>query len=360
MAVRDALEGLDVEIAEGKSSTGLLVTLRGASSGRTVLLRGDMDALPMPEDTGLEYSSEIPGRMHACGHDSHTAMLAMAVHLLHQNRERLRGTVKFMFQAGEEGYFGARHMIEDGLLDAAPTPQAAFAIHVWPNTPTGVVATRAGAFMASSDEVRITVRGRGGHASVPHLSRDPIPAACEIVQALQSFVSRRINVFDPAVLSIASVTAGSTHNVIPESVQLTGTLRAVSPQTLEQTRAAIERISTNIAAAHELAAEVVIKHGYPVTLNDAAHVEACRDVVRDLFGADAFQDMSEPLMTSEDFSFVLQRARGCMVFLGAAPDGTDASHAHACHSNRMLIDEPTMARGIALHAAIAERYLDGC
>ena len=227
-AVRAALAGLDVDIVQGTSNSGLIVTLKGDPAGGVILLRGDMDALPMDEDTDLPFKSQTPGAMHACGHDAHTAMLVSAVHLMHAHRDRLAGTVKFMFQPGEEGDFGARHMIEDGLLDLAPAPQAAFAIHISPNIPSGVIASRLGAFMAAPDQIAITIKGQGGHASTPHLARDPIPVAAEMVMALQALVARRIDAFDPVVLTIAKIEAGTTHNVIPESAHMLGTLRSFS------------------------------------------------------------------------------------------------------------------------------------
>ena len=189
---REALAGLDVDIVESKSTSSLIVTLKGASQGPTILLRGDMDALPMPEDTDLDFKSRNEGRMHACGHDSHTAMLVGAVHLLHRHRGRLNGNVKFFFQTGEEGYAGARHVIAEGLLDAAPAPNAAFAIHISPNIPAGVIATRPGPLMAATDTIAIEITGKGGHASQPHYTLDPIPVACQIVTALQGLVTRRI------------------------------------------------------------------------------------------------------------------------------------------------------------------------
>ena len=215
-AVIEGLNGLEVGVARGPSTSGLIVTLRGAKPGRTILLRGDMDALPMPEDTGLDFASEFSGRMHACGHDSHTAMLVQAVHLLHRHRDELSGTVKFMFQPGEEGYGGARLMIQDGLLDADPKPDAAFALHIWPNTRAGAIVGRPGPILASADAWTITIKGRGGHASMPHDAIDPIPVAFEIGLALQAMVTRRIDTFDPVVLTCTKLTAGTTNNVIPE------------------------------------------------------------------------------------------------------------------------------------------------
>ncbi len=258
---REALAGLDVEIADSTTTTSLIVTLRGAQQGPTILLRGDMDALPMPEDTDLEFKSQNEGRMHACGHDSHTAMLVGAVHLLHRHRDRLNGNVKFFFQTGEEGYAGARHVIEEGMLGVAPVPNAAFAIHISPNIPAGVIATRPGPLMAATDTIHIEIVGRGGHASQPHYTLDPIPAACEIVTALQSLVTRRIEAFDPVVLSITKIEAGTTSNVVPENAKLLGTLRSFSEKSRTKAREGIERIAEGIAKAHGLEARVESRRG---------------------------------------------------------------------------------------------------
>ncbi|HWD29652.1 MAG TPA: M20 family metallopeptidase [Rhizomicrobium sp.] len=356
---REALAGLDVEIVESKSTSSLIVTLRGAQQGPTILLRGDMDALPMPEDTDLEFKSQNEGRMHACGHDSHTAMLVGAVHLLHRHRDRLNGNVKFFFQTGEEGYAGARHVIEEGMLDAAPVPQAAFAIHISPNIPTGVIAARPGPLMAATDTINIEIKGKGGHASQPHYTRDPIPAACEIVTALQSLVTRRIEAFDPVVLSITKIEAGTTSNVVPESAKLLGTLRSFSEKSRTAAREGIARIADHIARAHDIEAIVDLVPGYPVTVNDAGFFEFAKGVAIDLLGERGFTTMPAPIMGAEDFSYVLHKMPGAMMFLGVAPDGVSHHHAHACHSNRMMMDEAAMANGMALHAAIAERFLGG-
>jgi len=356
---REALAGLDVEIVEGKTTSSLVVTLRGAQQGPTILLRGDMDALPMPEDTNVEFKSQHENRMHACGHDSHTAMLVGAVHLLHRHRERLNGNVKFLFQTGEEGYAGARFVIEEGMLDAAPAPSAAFAIHISPNIPTGVIASRPGPLMAATDTIHIEIMGKGGHASQPHFTLDPIPVACEIVTALQSLVTRRVEAFDPVVLSITKIDAGTTGNVIPESARLLGTLRSFSEKSRATAREGIERIASGIAKAHGVEANVTLTPGYPVTINDDKFVAFAQGVAQDLLGERGFLKMPAPIMGAEDFSYILQRLPGCMVFLGVAPEGVSHHHAHACHSNRMMMDEAAMANGIAMHAAIAERFLRG-
>jgi amidohydrolase len=361
-AVLDGLQGLDVEIARGKSTSGLVVSLTGtksgSQSGRTILLRGDMDALPMPEETGLDFASEVPGRMHACGHDSHTAMLVQAVHLLYRHRDELPGTVKFMFQPGEEGHAGARHMIEDGLLDADPKPDAAFALHIFPNHKAGSIAGKPGALLASVDTWTIKVKGRGGHASMPHLAVDPVPVACEIGLALHAMVTRRTNVFDPVVLTLGRIAGGTASNIIPETVDMLGTLRTTSEAARETAHQGIRRVATNIAAAHSCEAQVEIRRGYPVTINDPGFVDFARGVVTDLIGADNYIPMPAPFMGAEDFSYVLQRMPGCMMFLGVMPDGhQDHDHIPSCHSNHMILNEDAMAVGIAMHAAIAHRYL---
>jgi hippurate hydrolase len=357
-AVLDGLAGLDVGITRGPSTSGLLVSLSGSRPGRTILLRGDMDALPMPEETGLEYASRIAGRMHACGHDAHTAMLAQAVHLLHRHRDELAGTIKFMFQPGEEGYGGARLMIEDGLLDADPKPEAAFALHIAPNFKAGAILGRGGPMLASADTWTITVSGRGGHASMPHDAVDPIPVAFEIGLALNTMVTRRIDVCDPVVLTCAKITAGTTNNVIPETVEMVGTLRATSDETRERAQDAIRRVATNIAAAHLCSADVVIKQGYPVTVNDHGFAEFVRATATDLLGAENYVHRRAPIMGAEDFSYVLQRIPGCLMFLGTMPNGANEhEHIAPCHSNRMVLNEASMAVGIAMHAAVAQRFL---
>src|SRR5580658_6885737 len=329
--VKAALAGLPLEIREGPSTSGVVAVLRGPANGRTVLLRGDMDALPLTEDTGLDFASQHEGAMHACGHDTHVAMLAGAARALCERRDQLPGSVIFMFQPGEEGWHGARFMIEDGLLD--PAPDAAFALHISPNMPRGVFASRTGALLASSDKLRIKVKGKGGHASMPQDALDPIPVACEIVMALQAFVTRRIAVSDPAVITIARIESGTTDNIIPEFARLWGTLRTLSERTRATALEGIGRVAKGIADAH------------------GAEVE--------FTGDEGWIRMTHPMMGAEDFSYVLQKAPGSMAFLGAAPEGGDFRTCCALHSNRMVLDETVMSRGIAMHCAMAEAMLSG-
>jgi hippurate hydrolase len=352
-----ALAGLPLEIRDGPSTSGFVALLRGPPGGRTVLLRGDMDALPLEEDTGLAFSSRTAGAMHACGHDAHVAMLAGAAHALCERRDALTGSVLFMFQPGEEGWHGARFMLEDGLLD--PLPDAAFALHISPNMPAGVIASRAGPLLAASDKLRIRVRGSGGHASMPHDAVDPIPIACEIVLALQTMITRRTSVFNPTVITIPHIEAGAADNVIPEVARLWGTIRTLSETTRALVHEGIENVAYNIAAAHGAEAEVEIEPGFPVTVCDARVVDLAERVATRLFGQAGWKRMVNPLMGAEDFAYVLQKIPGAMAFLGAAPEGGDFRTCCALHSNRMTIDERVMARGIAMHCAMAEAMLGG-
>jgi hippurate hydrolase len=353
--VLESLGGLPVAIREFARSSGVLATLRGGSRDRSVLLRADMDALPLTETANVPFRSERPGVMHACGHDAHTAMLVHAAHLLAEDQAALRGDVHFMFQAGEEGHHGALRMIEEGLLEIA-RPAAAFALHIEPRLPVGRVAARSGTMLASTDNFSITLRGRGGHASMPHDAADPIPVACELVTAMHTWVSRNISVFDPVVVTVGHISAGSTHNVIPETATLLGTIRAVSSGARERASAGIASLAAGIASAHGLAAEVETIPGYPETVNDALAVQTAQTQATALLGEDAWIEMPHPVMGAEDFAYVLARVPGTMVLLGARAE--DGSPPEPCHSNRMRLNEDALPIGAALHVAFARAVLD--
>lgn len=352
-----ALAGLPLDIRTGPSTSGIIATLKGPANGRTVLLRGDTDALPMSEETGLDFSSTVPGAMHACGHDAHVAMLAGAARLLCERREQLAGSVMFMFQPGEEGHHGARFMLDDCLID--PLPDAAFALHIMPNAPWGVVGGRSGALLASNDKLRIVVKGRGGHASMPHDALDPVPIACEIALALQTFVTRQVSVFDPAVITIGQISAGTTDNVIPETALLYGTMRTLSAATRARLHEGLPRLAQGIAAAHGASATVEIIPGFPVTNCDGRAVALGEAVTKRLYGDDAWATLAHPIMGAEDFAYVLEKVPGAMFFLGVAEQGADWRACCGLHSNHMHLDESAMVRGAALHAALAEQYLAG-
>ena len=348
------LQSLPLDITEHETTSGLAAVLRGARPDPTILLRGDMDALPVLEDTGLPFASERTGFMHACGHDMHTAMLAGAARLLASRRDELAGSVLFMFQPGEEGFFGARHMLDEGLLDTAgERPSGAFALHVSNLYPSGTVWFRAGPQMAATDEVAITIRGVGGHASAPHLAFDPVPVAAEIVLAVETAVTRRINVFEPGVITFARIDAGTTHNVIPETAQLLGTVRALSETTRTGLHTILRRVARNVAAAHGVEAEVEFGVGYPVTVNDPGYTGFVRSVARRALGDDHVGEPPWPSMGGEDFSYVLDEVPGTMAYLGTCPPGHEPGRVPGNHSNRVVFDETAMATGIALHAAVA-------
>src|ERR1700722_18892994 len=301
--IRQALEGLPLELREGPSTTGLIAILRGSGNGRTILLRGDMDALPLHEDTGLDFHSQTAGAMHACGHDTHVAMLAGAAHALCAERERLNGTVIFMFQPGEECYHGARFMMDDGLLDD-PAPDAAFALHISPNMPAGVFASRTGPLLASADEFEIKVTGKGGHGAMPHETIDPVPIAAEIVLALQTLVSRKVAPNESAVLTVGKIEAGTTDNVIPETATLLGTIRTLDERIRMLMHEGVDRVAPHVALPHGAKAEVEITSGFPVTVCDGRIVELAQQTATALFGDSAWRTMATPMMGAEDFAYV--------------------------------------------------------
>jgi amidohydrolase len=362
--VLGAIDGLGLDVSLHESTSGVTAMLTGGRPGPTVLLRGDMDALPLHEDSGEDFSSMDDGAMHACGHDTHTAMLIGAATLLTARRHEVPGRVLFMFQPGEEGHHGARFMLDEGLLDVPPLADGspspvtgAFALHITSSLPTGWVSTRAGAVMASADRLEITVTGRGGHASEPHRALDPIPVACEIVQAIQTMVTRRIDVFDPAVVTVGRIQAGTTNNIIPETALIEGTIRAVSERTRALVHDGLRRVADGVASAHDAAVDVQIIPGYPVTSNSGDFADFAIGVAGELIGDDKVVRLPHPVMGAEDFSYVLQRVPGTMMFLGGTPPEVDLASAAPNHSNRVRFDEAAMPDGVALYSAMALRHL---
>ncbi len=352
------LRALGLEPRPGDMTTSVTAVIEGDRPGPTILLRGDMDALPLQEDTGLDFASEVGGQMHACGHDTHVAMLLGAARLLVERRGLLAGNVLLMFQPGEEGFFGAKFMLEEGLLDGQDVDRAV-ALHISTRYPAGVLALRPGPMLASADRIAATVRGRGGHASTPHLALDPITVAAELILAWQTAVTRSVDVFDPAVVTITRVTGGTTNNIIPESVELEGTIRTVSEKTRAFMRELVERVAAGIAAAHGATIEVEVVAGYPVTVNDPAATAWFREIAVEIVGEEAIDDLAAPVMGAEDFSYVLQEVPGLMAFVGGRPAEEDPATAPQNHSNRVVFDEPSMAVGVAAYAAAALRHLSG-
>jgi amidohydrolase len=355
-AVLAELADLPLQVHRGRSVSSVVAVLDGARPGSTVLLRADMDALPLQEDTGLAFASQVEGAMHACGHDTHVAMLATAARLLAGRREQLAGRVVLMFQPGEEGFHGARHMIDEGLLDRhgpGGRPDRAYALHVSATLPTGEVNTRPGPLMAAADVLRVRVTGRGGHASAPHDALDPVPATAAMVGALQTALTRRVDAQHAAVLTIAKIVAGTTNNVIPEFAVMEGTLRTLSEPVRTLLHDEIRRVCRHTALAYGCSAAVEIEPGYPVTVNDDAATRRVTEVAGAVLGRNRVAAMPAPIMGAEDFSYVLQKVPGALAFLGACPPRADPAAAPPNHSNRVVFDESAMPTGAALYAALA-------
>ena len=358
--VTAALADVGLETTLGDRLTSVVAVLRGGwpAPAPAVLLRADMDALPVTEETGESFAAP-PGVMHACGHDLHTAALVGAAKLLSRHRSELGGDVVFMFQPGEEGHDGAAAMIAEGVLDAAgPRVAAAYGLHVFSSTlPRGVFATRPGPLMAASSGLVVTVRGVGGHASRPHAAADPIVVAAEMVTALQTMVTRQFDVFDPVLITVGTFQAGTRRNVIPDSAIFEATVRTFSAAALARVQASSVRLCTQIAAAHGLQAEVLFSGEYPVTVNDPDHADFALAVAADVFGQDRALLLRDPLMGSEDFSRVLAEVPGAFVFLGACA-GDDPATAPTNHSALARFDESVLPDAALLLAELARRRLD--
>lgn len=353
--VLGALDGLSIELTTGSRTTSVTGVIRGRGDGPTVLLRGDMDALPVRERTGLDFASRVDDTMHACGHDLHTTMLVGAARLLSQHRDRLGGDVMLMFQPGEEGWDGASVMLDEGVLEAAgKRVDAAYGMHVFSSqVPQGHFVTKPGPMLAASDTLRVTVHGAGGHGSSPQHARDPVTAISEMVTSLQTMVTRRFDVFDPAVISVGSLHAGSTSNVIPETAEFEATVRTFSEVTRERVREAVPRLLDGIAAAHGVDVAVEQIPGYPPTVTDADETSFAVDTVHELFGAERHQSMTNPIAGSEDFSRVLDSVPGSFIGLGAVPAGVDPASAPFNHSPHARYDDAVLADGAALYAQLA-------
>lgn len=365
--VLDALDGLGYEISTGTETTSVTAVLRGtaatADDGRdgrdgrpTVLLRADMDALPVQEKANVPYASRTDGVMHACGHDLHTAMLAGAARLLSARRDQLAGDVVLMFQPGEEGHDGAAVMIREGVLDAAGRrPDAAYGMHVMSGklAAGGTFLSRPGSTMSSSDGLVVTVHGAGGHGSAPFLAKDPVTVAAEMVLALQAMVTRQFDVFDPVVLTVGLLHAGTQRNVIPDTARFEATIRSFSSQAKARLKSSLPRLLESIAAAHGLEVTVDYIEEYPLTVADAAETRFARSAVEELFGPGRYQELPNPLAGSEDFSRILAEVPGSFLFLSAVPNGADHEGAPYNHSPYAVFDDSVLADGTALYARLA-------
>ncbi|MER5391543.1 M20 family metallopeptidase [Saccharopolyspora sp. NPDC002686] len=347
------LDGLGLEVGTGAEISSVTAVLRGSRPGPTVLLRGDMDALPVAEETGLDFAAGN-GRMHACGHDLHATMLLGAAKLLAPRRDQLDGDVVFMFQPGEEGYDGAGRMLDEGLLSVSGRkPDAAYALHVISGLERGLFTTKGGPMLSAANRLEVTVRGRGGHGSAPFRALDPVPVACEMVLALQTFVTRRFDVFDPVVLTVGTIHAGTRDNVIPDEVTFAATVRCFSRRAQAVVADGAVQVCRGIAAAHGAEVRAEFVEQYPVTVNDESEAEFVADAVRELHGEHRFATAPKPISASEDFSRVLEEVPGAMISLGACPPDRDPARAPDNHSPQAVFDDEVLADGAAAYAALA-------
>jgi amidohydrolase len=352
------LEALGLPVHRGLGGTGVVATLRGKGPNaddpaRAIGLRADMDALPVQELNDFAYASAHPGRMHACGHDGHTTMLLGGATLLAQ-QPALDGTVHFIFQPGEEGGAGARRMMEDGLFERFPM-RAVFALHNWPALPAGQMGVRVGPIMASANRFEIRVHGKGGHAAQPHTTVDPIPVACAIVGQLQALVSRGIDPLDSAVLTVGRIQSGTVENIIPDDAFIYGTCRTLGSQTLQQLIEGLERVSSHVAQAHRASAEVIIKPGYPTTVNHPREARFMAQVMREVAGAGNAHDDVLPAMTAEDFGFMLERVPGAYGFIGNGPGGRPGINLHNAAYD---FNDDLLAPGASFWDRLARRWFE--
>lgn len=348
--VAEQLKQLGLEFRDGVGGFGIVAELKGEQPGPVIALRADMDALPIQEQSGLEFASTRPGIMHACGHDAHTAMLLGAAKLL--AAEKIKGTVRFLFQAAEEINAGAKAMIQQGALDGVTE---IYGLHNLPTLPAGMTGTRYGSLMGSVDRIEIHLEGRGGHGAIPNQSVDPVVCASAIVMALQSIVSREVSPFEPVVVTIGSIKSGEANNVIPHYAEMTGTIRTFDAKVQRQMPARIDRIVKQIAEAYQCKAKLTYIEQTPVLVNHDACVSHVEHVIDRVIGADRRVE-ADPTLAGEDFSVYLQHVPGCFFWLGSGP-AVDASSAYGLHHPKYELNEECIPLGASLLAAIALQRL---
>ena len=347
-AVTDALD--EIGISYTTERTWVIGLIEGELPGETVGIRADMDALPLDEPEGCPFRSEHPGMMHACGHDAHTAMLLGAAKVLHQNRDKLCGKVKLLFQPAEETDGGAEPMVAAGAMEN-PHVDRVYGLHVMPRLPIGTVEYRAGTLNASTDSVRLVVHGKAGHGAYPEASIDAIVCASQIVTALQTLVSRNLSPLSSAVLTFGVIEGGTAQNIICDKVTLRGTLRTANSEIRAMMEKRIAEVSENIAVAMGCTAEVTITHGYAALVNDADETARVKRVAESLFGAENVVEKPEPSMGGEDFSFFSDCAPGAFFHIGCVK-GSDMP-APPLHSKDFILDEDCLVVGTAMHVALA-------
>jgi amidohydrolase len=349
------LNDLGLEVSTGVAETGVVAMIEGARPGPTALLRFDMDALPIQEETGAAYASQNPGVMHACGHDGHTAVGLTVARMLHAHRNELNGSVKLIFQPAEEGLGGAARMIHEGVL-ANPRPDVALALHVWNDKPLGWVGVVPGPVMAAAETFRILVTGKGGHGAAPHLAVDPVLAASQIVVGLQSIVARNVSPLKTAVVTVAAIRGGEAFNVIPPAVEMKGTIRTFEAEVRTLVLERFHQIVERTAEAFGCQAQVEVSFLTPAVVNDPGVTRRVQALVGQVL-PDAALDTGDRTMGSEDMAYILQEVPGCFIFVGSANNEQKLDAPH--HHPRFDFDERALAHGAALIAAAAVDYLAG-
>ncbi len=354
--VAKELTGLGLEVTTGVGGTGVVALIEGARPGPVILVRADMDALPIVEETGAAYASQNPGVMHACGHDAHTAVLLTTAKLLLAHRKELAGTVKLVFQPAEEGMGGAENMIAQGVLEN-PKVDTALALHVWNEKPLGWIGIASGPAMAGAEIFKIKVRGKGGHGAVPHLAVDPVLAAAQIVSSLQGIVSRNIAPLQTAVVSVCTIHGGEAFNVIPPAVELTGTIRTFEPQVRTRVLERFEQIVRQVAAGMGCEAEIDMQRLTPATINNAQVARKVQESARHILPQADIVTSDYTTMGSEDFAFILEKVPGCFFFIGSANEEKGLGAAH--HHPKFDIDESCLPTAAALMASAVMDFLSG-
>jgi len=356
--VADRLRQWGIEVHQGMGRTGVVGVIQGRPGPRAIGLRADMDALPVTEHNRFEHASRHPGKMHACGHDGHTAMLLAAAQHLAANRD-FAGTVYLVFQPAEEGGGGAREMMRDGLFDRFPM-DAIFGMHNWPGMKVGQFAIKDGPCFASSNEFHIRIKGKGCHAAMPHLGIDPVPVACQLVQAFQTILTRNVRPIETGVISVTMIQAGEATNVVPDDVSLQGTVRTFTNETLDLIEQRMREMTTQLCAAYGATAEFEFSRNYPPTINHTAETDFVREVMREVVGADNVLNF-EPTMGAEDFSFFLQGKPGAYFVIGNG-DGTHREGGHGLgpcmlHNPSYDFNDQLIPLGATLWVKLVQRWL---
>ncbi|MCK8825130.1 M20 metallopeptidase family protein [Fuchsiella alkaliacetigena] len=352
--VIDKLKELGLELETGLAKTGVCALQKNkGGAGKTILLRADMDALPIQEETGLDYASQNSGVMHACGHDAHVAMLLGAAMVLNELQAELKGNIKFLFQPAEEQEGGAAKMIEADVLKE-PEVDAALGLHVWGAIPKGVVQCRAGPVMAASDRFFIRIHGKGGHAAQPHNCVDPIPIAAEVITALQNIVSRQTDPLEPLVISVCHLEAGETHNIIPSQVLLEGTVRTLSSQLREKTPQLMEDTIAGTVKTQRADYDFDYLRYFPPVVNDSQMTELLKEAAKKVLAEDKVEKFQKPIMAGEDFAYFAQAVPAVLFFLGIAPSAEEQiTH----HHPEFVVDEAVLKDGVAVLAQTAVDFL---